>query len=280
MRLRCAVLGVSLVTGCGLSHPQTGSVVSAGVGLATFETRTNATDLVDVDVLFPADESGHPLGSNLPALVFVQGGLVSAEQYRWQAERLAAKGYVVALPLHLFELAFFQIDNGAAAHRLLVAPPASLLSGLVDDHKVAVAGHSLGGVVAVKLALEGLFQALVLEASYPDTADDASVASMTIPSLSLAGTLDCNAKLAVVEAGWAKLPSPTTLVELAGMTHYQFTGDQTPDEKANCLPDGTLDDAHARVATALTSFLGTALEHRPVDTTTLSAISGATVQTR
>jgi hypothetical protein len=76
------------------------------------------------------------------------------------------------------------------------------------------------------------------------------------------------------------LSSPTALVELAGMTHYQFTADQTPDEKANCLPDGTLEEAHARIAVALSSFLGTSLQGRPLDTTTLSAISGAQVQTR
>lgn len=265
---------------CGLEHPQTGSVLGPGVGLATFETRTNGSDLVQVDVVFPIDGSGHATGSGRPALVFVQGGFVTPDQYRWQAERLATEGYVVAMPHHLLDLAFFEVDNGAAARELLVSPPHSLLTGLVDPTRIAVAGHSLGGVVASKLAVEGHFQALVIEASFPDSADDKALPNLHIPSLSMAGSKDCSAKFELVEAGWNKLQSPTALLVLSGLTHYQFTGDQAPDEKRNCLPDGSLDDAHARVGAALVSFLNSALNSQSIDQAALSSIIGAEVQVR
>jgi dienelactone hydrolase len=267
-------------TACGLEHPMTGAQLGPGVGLATFETRTNGSDLVSVDVIFPIDASGHATGSARPAVVFVQGGFVTPDQYRWQAERLATAGYVVAMPHHLLDLAFFEVDNGAAARALVVSPPTSLLTGLVDPARIAVAGHSLGGVVASKLAVEGKFQALVLEASFPDSADDRALPSLKLPSLSLAGTKDCSAKFELVQAGWNKLPSPTALVVLSGLTHYQFTGDQAPDEKRNCLPEGSLDEAHARVGAALVSFLGSALNSQSIDQPALASIVGAEVQVR
>ncbi len=282
-RLRNQFPLVLVMCACGLAAPTRGRLVEPGVGEALFEVRANSTDLVNVHVFFPADDSGAPRpdARALPALVFIQGGLVGTERYAWQGVALAKHGYVVAIPEHPLELAFFAIDQGRAALSLLQTPPPnSLLVGLVDTGRVAVAGHSLGGVVAMKLALEGGFGAVALEASFPDTADASLLPGFTKPSLSLAGTLDCSAKLANVRAGWATLPAPTALVVLPGVTHYEFTNAATED-LAKCPPATSLDDAHSAMEAALVTFLDQALAHATVDSAALSAaVPTATVEVR
>ncbi len=181
-------------------------------------------------------------------------------RYAWLGQALAQRGFVVALPDHTLDLAFFNIENGAAARALLVSPPPnSLLEGLVDPKRIAAAGHSLGGVVAAKLALLKGFHALILQASFPDPADNEKLPALGMPSLSLAGSIDCQAKLAQVEAGWAKLPSPTALAVVPGMTHYGFT-DTDADDAVRCPPQTPIQTAHAQVAEAMTVFLGAAFD--------------------
>jgi len=272
---------LTLLGGCGLATPRTGQVISAGVGRAVFETRTNGTDLVPVTVLFPADDSGAPLPGPHPAVVFIQGGFVATTRYEWQAVELARAGYVVALPENQLALAFFSVDYGQTARALLVDPPrGSLLEGLVDAQRLAVAGHSLGSVVAMKLALQGNFQAVVLEAGFPDAADAAQVATFAKPSLSLAGSLDCSAKLESVREGWATIPAPTALVVVPGATHYQFTDADTEDRQRKCLPDASLADTHTRVMNAMLAFLSAALSDGSVGAASLAAVEGVTVEVR
>lgn len=270
-----------LGAGCELAAPLRGAPVSAGVARATFEVRARSTDVVEVEVLYPADEAGLPLPGPHPAVVFVQGGLVGVGRYAWQGEALARAGYVVALPRHEMDLAFFAIENGEEARRLLVTPPpGSLLDGQVDAARIAVGGHSLGGVVATKLALRGGFQALVLEASYPDGADLKALEAFTLPSLSLAGANDCSAPLEKVRTGWDALPAPTALSVLAGVTHYQFTDSEAEDVKRGCASGVSLDEAHARVAASLVGFLDAVNAGQGVGEAALKAVPGAEVTTR
>ena len=278
MRTFCVVL---LLAGCGPASSARGELVNPGVGRAVFELRTNGTDLVPTTVLFPANEEGLALPGPRRAVVFIQGGFVGTTRYQWQAEALASAGYVVVLPENQLELAFFSIDFGQAARALLVSPPrGSLLEGLVDADRIAVAGHSLGSVVAMKLALGGGFAAVVLEAGFPDSADAAKVATLTKPSLSLAGELDCSAKLDAVKKGWDTIPSPTALLVLEGVTHYQFTDADTEDRQRGCQPQAELTDAHARMTQALLSFLDSALTDGTVGPPALSLVPSAALETR
>jgi dienelactone hydrolase len=243
--------------------------------------RTNGTDLLPITVLFPARDDGSPTAGPHPGVVFVQGGLVSTSRYEWQAVELAKAGYVVAIPQNQLQLAFFSVDYGQAARVLLVeGPKGSLLEGLVDRDRVAVMGHSLGSVVAMKLALGGGFGAVILEAGFPDAADVPKLSGFTRPSLSLAGELDCSAKLQSVRDGWADISSPTALTVLAGVTHYQFTDADTEDRTRNCVPAAELGDAHARIMKAVVGFLGGALTHGTIDQTALLDVPSATVEVR
>jgi pimeloyl-ACP methyl ester carboxylesterase len=277
--------------GCGLSAPKAGRLIDGGptpIAEASFEVRARHTDLLTVSVLFPSDSEGRPTlpeEGRRPALVFIQGGAVPAGQYRWLAERLARRGFVVALPPHTLDLAIFSIENGRYARELLVSAPAgSLLEGLVDERRIAVAGHSLGGVVATKLALErgssGGFSALGLLASFPDPADGARLPSLGMPSLALVGALDCQAPLEQARQANALLPSPTVFASLEGVTHFQFTASEAEDLRRNCPPSTPLPEAHERIAEALGRFLRAALDTGGSGADSLRGIPGLEVTER
>ncbi len=274
-------LALLLLTGCGLATPRTGEVLSPGVAEAVFEHRAFGTDLLHTRVVFPAKDDGSPRTGPFPAVVFIQGGLVPESRYRWWAEAMAREGYVVALPTHAFDLALFTTDTGSEARKLLVAPPASLLTGLVDANRIAVGGHSLGGVVAAKLVLQGGFAALLIQASLPDAADKTPLSHLKVPSMSLAGSNDCSAALAKVTEGAQSLASPTALVVLDGVTHYQFTDSDREDVARKCASGIDLETAHARIVAASKAFLEAAMSGAPnVGVDALGAVPGSTVSAR
>lgn len=274
-----------VLAACGLEAPARGEYLGGtplGVARARFEVRVRHVDLLPVDIFFPAQPDGTAVAEEggRAGLVFIQGGAVDAEDYHWQAQRLAAAGYVVAVPDVRSELALFSVNDGDAARALLAEPPVgSVLEGLVDAQRVAVAGHSLGGVVAGKLAMSGGFHALVLQASYTDGADDARLPELGMPVLSLAGGADCSARPEAVRAGYRKLPSPAGWVMLPGVTHYQFTSDDGPDRARGCRAGVTLEQAHEAIGRVTGAFLGQALSvgGRPT-VEVLSVVPGAEVE--
>lgn len=274
-------LGVLTWVGCGLAEPRVGQWVSPGAAEAVFEQRVNGSSLLRTRVVFPANDDGSPRAGPFPAVVFIQGGLVPERRYRWWAEGLARAGFVVALPVHDLSLAIFSIDSGAHARELLVNPPPSVLTTLVDPRRIAVAGHSLGGVVASKLSLQGGFGALLLHASLPDAPDEAPLRASKLPSLSLAGKNDCTSKVDAVTQGAAKLGTPSALVVLDGVTHYQFTDSDREDVTRGCASGVDLETAHARILAVSIAFLDAALSAMPaVDSPALRAVAGAEVTTR
>lgn len=268
---------------CGLATPTVGTTVAPGVATATFEIRAAHTDLVRVPMFYPSDDSGHAVGTSLPAIVYVQGGAVSTDRYDWLATELARSGFVIALPEHPLQLAFFSIDRArATADFLRQVRTGSVLEGVVDGNRLGVAGHSLGGVVAGKAAISANLQALAFNASYPDTADSQAIAAFNRPALSLAGELDCSAKLEQVSQGFDRLSSPAALVVLSGVTHYQFTDSQREDDQRGCTPGLSLDEAHRRIAQAMTAFFRAAMPaddtgSPSVGSTELMQVPGGTV---
>ncbi|MBL8951213.1 MAG: hypothetical protein JNK82_10580 [Myxococcaceae bacterium] len=248
------VFGALALVACGPAAPTRGTVLGDGVAEAWFEVRANATDLVPVRVVFPSDEAGVPRARAARGLVFIQGGLVAEGRYVWLARALAARGVVVALPRHVADLAILSAENGRAAGGLLRDGP-GLLAGAVHPEHVAVAGHSLGAVVAGKLMLGADFTSVSYLAGYPEASDVAALSAQRGPALAIAGTADCTAKLPDVRGSLSGL-GPLRLIELEGVTHYQFTDSDAQDVSSGCVPGVALDTAHRLIADALFDFIG------------------------
>jgi alpha-beta hydrolase superfamily lysophospholipase len=133
--------------------------------------RARVDAAIDVTVLVPLEASGATTRRR-PVAVLVHGGLVSPERYEWLAVHLAMRGFVVLVPAHALDLAFFEQENAIAALRVLRArprEPGDPLEGTMDDEPAAILGHSLGGVVAASLWDEHPeeLDELVLFASFP-----------------------------------------------------------------------------------------------------------------
>jgi hypothetical protein len=241
-----------MLTVCFSCGPNPDVNVALQVVRSSLQVRANDTDLVNVEVTYPVDDQGRFLKTKLPGLVFVPGGLLGPADYRWLADALAPRGFVVAIPEQSLRLAFFSIGNGEAARKLLTSSP---YDAFVNADNIAIGGHSLGGVVAVKLALKGGFSQLMVQASYADTADYKALESYSKPTLLLAGENDCMASIDRIKAESAKFPTPLALVTVKGVTHYQFTNSDAPDFQKKCDPGISLDDAHATVLSVVTQFL-------------------------
>lgn len=258
------------VFGCGLAAPTGGTLLTAEgdtapVAIATFERRVRHTDLLAIEIVFPANADGTPRkdlqNRRWPAVVLVQGSGVDTKRYHWLAAALAQRGYVVALPTHPLELAIFEADNASVARDLLAfAPEGSLLEGLVERERIAIAGHSHGGVVAVKSALSGGYGAVALLGSAPDAADTARFSRTGYPTLLVAGDRDCKASPeSIEEASRGGVPGINALAILEGVSHSQFTDDAAQDAGPSCAPELELDVAHERIVNVLTVFLANAL---------------------
>ena len=233
-----------------------------------------------LDLFFPADDTG-ALDESLapyPVVVFVQGGNVARDQYEWISARLASWGFVVAMPQYPADLAFFgKSRTSDTVDALEALNQAGFFAGDLDLARLAVGGHSLGGVVADRaIDKDPRFSALFMFGSFPGDNDGADFQGAV---LSIAGGADCLTTTEKALDGISLYNAPKAYAEIAGVTHFQFTADETKDIEDGCLSGITLDEAHAKISALTVSFLRSALygDEQFISTFTAPA-EGVTIQ--
>jgi len=173
---------------------------------------------------FPATPAGRPW----PLVVFAHGYAVGPAPYAAMCEAWAAAGYVVAapeFPLTDAEVAGdyldeSDIDNQPDDVRFVVdslLAPGSPLAGQIDAGRIAVAGHSDGGVTVLAVATEplpGLRAVIALSAS---PVYGGSVASP--PLLVIQGDEDDISGYESGAAVYDQGTAPRYLLTLLGGTH-------------------------------------------------------------
>jgi len=191
------------------------------------------SEAVRVEVVFPSDADGAPDVADAATVVLIHGGFVAPERYRWLAVHLATRGYVVAMPRADLLLAITQPGNGEVALEALrdEASGGDRLAGVVaSDGPVAVAGHSLGGVLASsQWARDDEVEGLMLFASYPAAGTDLTDAAGK-PVVALAGSTDEVAPREDIEAGLARVQDPLWYGVVDGLNHYGWTDDPSPGD--------------------------------------------------
>ncbi|MYL33618.1 alpha/beta hydrolase [Pontibacillus yanchengensis] len=169
-----------------------------------------------------------PTDSVGTSVIFYPGGLVEPESYAPLARGIAKQGYptyIVKMPLDLAVLGINKAEKVIEQQ---------------NHESYIIGGHSLGGAMAGRFAsnhqndIEGLF----LLASYVD--EGGSLASTSMPVLSIIGSNDGIMNIEKLEEGKQYVPKTATYHELSGGNHSQFGsyGFQEGDQKAT-ISEGT-----------------------------------------
>jgi dienelactone hydrolase len=208
-----------------------------GVARAGYQTQARVSESVRFEATWPALSSGEldPAEAPYPCVLSVQGGFVSVERYRWLAEHMASRGYVVLAPRHSLQLAILESDNASYAldealeRAALAGDP--LAGALEPDGPVAIMGHSLGGVVAAMgWVADPRVDGVAILASY--AAGSTEVEAMAgQPSLLLTGSEDRKPPEEFYPE-WERFPEPRWGGVIEGMNHYDWTDDPTEGELA------------------------------------------------
>jgi pimeloyl-ACP methyl ester carboxylesterase len=168
------------------------------------------------------------------ALVYYPGGHVDARSYAPYARDVAAKGYLVVVPVMPLSLAVLSPN----AAEKVVASHAGISSW-------AIGGHSLGGAMAGQYVAKhpGTMRGLVLLASYVPSGNDLSATD--IRALTQVGTLDTVVNRENLQAGLKLLPASAVYTELPGGNHAQF-GDYGPQPGDDPNPTMSADEQRRR----------------------------------
>ena len=156
-------------------------------------------------------------------LVIYPGGRVDPRSYAPIARQIAGQGYLAVIVPMPLNLAVFGSDR---AQEVIAAHP--------EIQHWAVGGHSLGGAMAARFAIQhpGVVQGLDLWAAYPASSDDLSGYDLQV--VSMIGSLDGLGTAQGIEETKHLLPPGTNFITIEGGNHSQFGwyGDQPGDAQA------------------------------------------------
>lgn len=224
-----SLLLLALLPAC--SH-RAGIPAEYGAEVALHETRGAIT-------LLPVGIESEPVG-----LLFYPGGFVKPEAYIPAMARVAARGVPVIIIRMPFDLAVLAPNRGLA-----------YLDGVAGTESWAAGGHSLGGVMAARLAARNPedFEGIVFIASYPAASDSDAIAGMRV--LSVSASEDGLTTPDDIERSRSLLPDDAEFVVIQGGNHSGFGsyGTQRGDGEAR-LGAG---EQHDLTAEAVVEFIRT-----------------------
>ena len=235
------VAAVAVVAALGLQapaqaatsgHPRNPDPTLASISSMTGPEKAHKTRVLPTDVtgfgggtiFYPTNTQGRTVG----AVVLAPGFTGLKGSVGWYGPALASQGFIV---LNMDTLDTGDFPNaraaqiGAAVDYLKEAP---VLKGRLDPSRIAVAGYSMGGGGALKLATtHPELKAVLAFAPYYATDDLSSTelpaaGSITTPTLIITGQADDLAVPATFgRAYYDQLPksTPRQYLELAGATH-------------------------------------------------------------
>lgn len=180
---------------------------------------------------FPARLSYPSRGGPYPAVAFAHGFMVGSSSYAATLRSLAAAGYVVIAPdseLGPFPRHGRLADDLNRSLRWLGTQSDTgskyLPRGKVDTGRTAVAGHSMGGGVALLAAARSRSVDTVATLAAAETVPSASavVRSLRVPSLFVVGSDDRIVPAEGTAVMFRRAPSPSLLASITGGSHCGF----------------------------------------------------------
>lgn len=224
-----------------------------------------------------------PGTSDNPLVLFGHGFLIPPTQYDSYAQHLATHGFLACTVDFVTGLtpnhSLWATDYRAAIDALILADadPASPLFGKLDPEHIGLAGHSLGGKLAVLAAKEdprvkAVFGVDPVDGQEPDATD---LLPLSIPLGVIGETIDATATgmaCAPAEANYTTFfdaaAAPALEITALGANHLSFLDEQSSCELVCefCNP-ATVPDAEVNALTRayLVAFFGRYLADRDYD---------------
>lgn len=232
--------------------------------------------VLDTDIWYPAPPGSGPIvsatggvadapldagGGPYPLVLFSHGSCGIPRQSRFLTPLLASWGFVVVAPPHPGNtiLDFPNCNSGAALvaafserpqdmifvlDQILAADgdPQSPLFGAIDEERIAMTGHSFGGLTTYLVtAIEPRIDVAVPLAPAASTTSE-----LPVPSLTMLGTLDTTVSNPNGRAAYERSVSPKLLVEIENTGHYAFSDFCL--QASQCNPPVTLTNEEANDA--------------------------------
>lgn len=218
----------------------------------------------------PLDASGGPY----PLVLFSHGSCGFPLQSRFLTPLLASWGYVVVAPPHPGNTIFdfpncntqaaiiaalqerpqdvkFVLDQVLAADHDSLSP----LYGAIDETRIAMTGHSFGGLTTYLVAATDPR----IDVAVPMAPATLANSTLPVPSLTMLGTIDSVISNPGARAAYDRSASPKLRVEIEHTGHYAFS--DVCLSTSDCNPPATLTsaEAHADVLRWVLPFLKTYL---------------------
>jgi dienelactone hydrolase len=240
----------------------------------TFTDSSRSNRSIATEIYYPADSAGDNVpftsqtSSKFPVIAFGHGFVMTWDAYQNIWTTLAPEGFIIAFPKTEGSFSPVHLDMGKDLAYLVNAlknlgnTTSSLFYGRVDSTS-CVMGHSMGGGASIlSVQFNSSITAVAnLAAAETNPSAIAAAASITIPSLIIAGQNDCVAPPTAhqVPIYNALASSCKSYLEIKGASHCQMADANTLCSlgEATCTPPPTItrNDQHATINRFLVPWL-------------------------